>query len=611
VPPAGTRRRRLTLLAGVPAALVALYWGLGTLLAPALVQRAIERHDARTPGVEMQVEHVRVRPFRLRVELTGLHVRATDGSAALIAPRTELDWRPAARPWRRPRLTRLEVDAPHAIVELPPCCRHSELQRLAPALEAAFTRLAPWRPGILVASDGRLELIGGDDLIRRPRTLSDIQVRFHGLAADAGARYAVEFAEEAGWRLALDGLLAPEAGELRGRMRATRDFGPSDAESPPEVATGTFTASLGPGTATWTLRTRLELADAQTLGGPESLAAHLQYAPGTAALELEGLPASALTAFAARAFGRGLASGQVALTIEQRQVNGQYHGSVQVRARELSLAPGGTALPLELALALLEDADGRVALRAPLAVDAEDALGAALAQALRDELERLAAEPFATLGAAVGDSGERLERLEFVAGSADADAALEAALDRFAEALAARPRLAVVLPAAFHPVHDRHALAARQVELHVALATAEAAFRARPAALDFASARVREVLEEFAGERFGPDWLASVRARFEGEEETAYGRALFELLAASEPIADAALQRLAHFRGRALSQGLVTRGIAPARIAVGEATGDAEAGPERVVLRAELAPAAASGPPAVTMGAANRTRNGS
>jgi hypothetical protein len=211
----------------------------------------------------------------------------------------------------------------------------------------------------------------------------------------------------------------------------------------------------------------------------------------------------------------------------------------------------------------------------------------------------------------VGDSGERLERLEFAAGSADADAALEAALDRFAEALAARPRLAVVLPAAFHPVHDRHALAARQVELHVALATAEAAFRARPAALDFASARVREVLEEFAGERFGPDWLASVRASFEGEEETAYGRALFELLAASEPIADAALQRLAHFRGRALSQGLVTRGIAPVRIAVGEVAGDAEDGPERIVLRAELAPAAASVPPAVTMGAANRTRNGS
>lgn len=591
-PPARWRRPpRAALLAGVAAAVVALYWVLGTLVAPVMIQRAIERHDARTPGVDIEVGAVHVRPFRLRVVLDEVRVRAPAGPGAFVARRAELDWRLTALLRREPRLVRLAIDAPHARFELPACCSHGDLQQIVPGLQGLFARLAPLHLGDLEVNDARLDLDGGEGLPGRHWRLEGIHVRAHDIAPGTDARYTIGIDDAAGMRLALEGLLAREARELRGRLvAAAHDVGRFDANPPRAPAHGTFTASLAAEAPALRVEAQLQLGEAPP-GESQQLVARLEYAPEHSTLRLENVPASALSARTAEALGRGLATGRIDLAITQRRVSGRFDGAVDIAADGLSLAAGANAWSLELALALLVDAHGRLALHAPLAVDAGEDLGAAIAAALQDEVARLSAEPFAVLGAVVGRPGQALQYLEFSPGSAEPTAALEAALDVFAAALEARPGLAVVIPAGFNPAHDRDALAARQVELHVSLATAEAAFRAQPEPLDFGSARVQDVLEEFAGERLAAARIASFRSRFE-EEGAAYYGALFDALVATEPIADAALARLARFRARAVSNGLAARGIAPERIDIGEVSGSAAAAPDGIVLRAELVPTA-------------------
>jgi hypothetical protein len=570
--------RRGSLAGALLAAALGLYWALGTLLGPGLIERAIERQDARLPGVEIRAGGVRVRPFRLRVELYEPSLRAPAGPGALVAHRAALEWHPTVLLGRAPRLSRLAIHAPHARLELRACCRHEDLQQVGPALQALFARLAPLRVDYLEVNDGRLELVGEAALAGRPWRLAGIRIRVHGLDPRADARYAIDIDDAAGGRLALDGLLALEARELHGRFAAP-------------AAQGTFTAVLAAEDAALRLGAQWQPGEALPAGDSAPRIVRLEYAREAASLQLEGVPASSYSDFATQALGRGLAAGRLDLAIEQRRMNGRFEGSLQVTGDGLSLAPGPEALPVELALALLMDSQGSFMLRAPLAVDAGDDLGPAIALALQAEITRLDADPFAALGAVLGRPGAALQNLVFSPGSAAPTESLEAALGLFAEALEARPGLAVVVPAAFHPEHDRDALAARQVELHVTLATAEAAFRAQPAPLDFGSARVQDVLDEFAGERLAVGQIAALRSRFEEEENAAYYRALFDALAAIEPIADAALARLARFRGHAVRDGLAARGIAAERLVAGEIAGTAMAGLDSVVLRAELIPA--------------------
>jgi outer membrane protein OmpA-like peptidoglycan-associated protein len=308
--------------------------------------------------------------------------------------------------------------------------------------------------------------------------------------------------------------------------------------------------------------------------------ASIAASPQRLSVKLQAVPAARLSAYAASLFERGLEAGHVDFGLDYARAGERIEGTLRLGADSLVLAAGGSdsapASALSMAAALLEDSNGAIRLTVPFAAGAAADVYASVTAALRNRIDTLAASPFDVLGLVAGRSGPSLRHLGFQPGIAALSESASDALAALAEVLRSRPRLNVGIHGNFDPSLDRDALAAQQVELHVLLATAGPAFRARPERVDFASPRARDILDEFAGERLAPGRLAALASRFSAAsgpeaspgQRDAYYRALFEALAAEEPIEPASLQRLARFRAQSVLDALAAQGLAPERMAL-------------------------------------------
>jgi len=316
----------------------------------------------------------------------------------------------------------------------------------------------------------------------------------------------------------------------------------------------------------------------------------------TFAIELTDIPAALLSPYTEQQLGRALDDGRADVALNYARGAEGVDGNLSVIARDLSLSVVAPELgsaddrSLDLAAALLEDAQGVIQIDVEFTAGAgsvEDAAG----NALEGQLVALAATPFAELGGIVDRDADELRAVSFEAGTAALDANSLDTIDALAVALRERPRLGMQVPPGFDPVIDRDALARQQIELHVLLATAGVAGGARPQSLDFASPRARGVLSEFANERLTPGQADSIAMRFECGAEVAcpggYYVALFDALVASEPISEAALDRLGRFRAQSITAALEERGIEPERV---ELITDAAVagGPSPVVVPIEV-----------------------
>jgi hypothetical protein len=194
---------------------------------------------------------------------------------------------------------------------------------------------------------------------------------------------------------------------------------------------------------------------------------------------------------------------------------------------------------------------------------------------VRERVLAVGTAPFEALAALGGEDAAGMSAIEFVPGMAEPTPRGIDAMAGLAAALSLRPRVGVRVEAREGAELDRTALARSQVMLHVTLATARAERVGAAAAIDFASPRVQEVLDEFGRERLmtealegiGTSWPFDAAAPPSAPERVAYYRALFGALVAREPIADAALRRLADFRVRVAERHLRDRGVVAERIA--------------------------------------------
>ena len=309
----------------------------------------------------------------------------------------------------------------------------------------------------------------------------------------------------------------------------------------------------------------------------------------------DDVPAAALDAYARLALGAAARAG----TVDARLVLDESSGRIDVAAHHLEL--GADAPPaIAMALALLEDPSGVVALEGPLVRRLDESTPAAVAAGLRAQLEDIAADPHVALGALVDRTGTALQAIEFAPGAASLSALGSESIAALGAALALRPKIGVAVAGRYDPAVDRRALAARQVELHVLLATAGPSGvsgrgeRANAGQIDFAAPLAQDVLAEFARERLSAETVATLRSLFnldagapaDAPARVAYYRALFDALVAAESIADAALVRLGRYRARTIADALAAQGIAAQRITVMDTTMpvDGGAAPVRVPI---------------------------
>ena len=177
------------------------------------------------------------------------------------------------------------------------------------------------------------------------------------------------------------------------------------------------------------------------------------------------LPAPAFNGYTSRYLGYDLTGGSISLDIDAKLRDGTIASETVAVLERLALgkkvtSPDATDVPVELALALLRDAKGKVVVDVPVSGRFEDpdfSYGRDFSRALANLWTKVEGSPFAFL--ATGGRGEavasHLQTYAFAAGEAELSPETIEHLDQLAKLLADRPLLRFKLSAGYDRQEDR------------------------------------------------------------------------------------------------------------------------------------------------------------
>ncbi|MCG2584322.1 DUF748 domain-containing protein [Massilia sp. TS11] len=318
-----------------------------------------------------------------------------------------------------------------------------------------------------------------------------------------------------------------------------------------------------------------------------------------------------LTPYSATFAGRKIDSGKLSLDLEYRIKQRQLEGDNKIVMDRLVLgsrvdSASAKDLPLDLAIALLEDADGRIDLGLPVSGSLDDpefSYGSLVWKAIRNVVGKLVTAPFRALGALFG-AHETFEKIAFEPGAAALTPPEREKLLRLVGMLDKRPGLVLTMHGVYAEA-DRAALRDSRLRRAIALkAGLSLAGDEDPGPLSTQTPAIQVAIEALYAERFGAAELATLKAayrqanpgktdegvagkmmsrlaglftktpQFSAAELASWQGADFharlaERLLAREDVDDAALRALAEERARQLRAALEAAGAAAARVLVG------------------------------------------
>jgi hypothetical protein len=216
--------------------------------------------------------------------------------------------------------------------------------------------------------------------------------------------------------------------------------------------------------------------------------------------------------YAMKFAGYQIADGKISLDLQYKVRHNTLEGSNQIVLDNLTLgersdSPDALKLPLELALAILKDQDGRIELGVPVSGQLDDpqfSYGGLVWKALGNVLSKIVSAPFRALGTLFGVGGAQLEAIEFDPGSAVLSPPEQEKLRQVAQILARRPQLKLSVPAHYSEQADGAELRARALTRDVASRAGLQLVAAEPIGPEQLRQRgVRAALRALFTERFG------------------------------------------------------------------------------------------------------------
>lgn len=337
---------------------------------------------------------------------------------------------------------------------------------------------------------------------------------------------------------------------------------------------------------------------------------------GDVSVAFRNVDMPSLSPYSATFAGREITSGKLNLDVRYQIDDGRLRNDNRIVLERFALgkrieSPKSVSLPLDLAVALLTDGDGKIEVSVPVEGDLGNPrfdYGKVIWEAFVGVITRTVTAPFRALGRLFDGNGEDMGGVLFEPGSADIGPPELEKLNKVIVAVAQRPQLSLEVHGGVDPELDGRALKSLQVRRAVA---AKLGFRwspeEEPGPVPFDSAASQSALEDLAGERGGPNAVEQVQAAFEKKEgrkaerigrvsalvgrpspDPAFYRALFEHVVDTAPLSAQDLEALAGRRAQAVAGALVRRGaLDPGRVRVGDtASGDVRDG--RIVTRLDL-----------------------
>ena len=333
------------------------------------------------------------------------------------------------------------------------------------------------------------------------------------------------------------------------------------------------------------------------------------------------VPMSTLTPYSATFAGRRIVAGTMNLDLQYKIDRSALVGENKVVLQKLQLgerveSAGAMRLPLDLAIAILSDSEGRIDIALPVRgnVDSpEFSYGHLIWQALVTVITKVVTSPFRALAGLFGGEGEaeRLQTVAFEPGSDVVRPPEREKLQRVADMLGKKTRLTLTVHGGYEAKVDGEALRSLRVRRELAQrlgVTVKPGEDPGPVAID--QAKTQRALEALLTERAGPKAIEEFEAGYEkstgkkaqrvnpvlafvgrGSEDRGFYEALFRRLVETAPLADAEMTALGQRRGEATARVLKERsGAAATRVQVGgpEAVDRAErtAVPSRLELGA-------------------------
>jgi len=330
------------------------------------------------------------------------------------------------------------------------------------------------------------------------------------------------------------------------------------------------------------------------------------------------VPMNTLSPFSATFVGRRIRAGALNLDLEYKIDRGALLGDNKVVLHQLQLgerveSPGAMRLPLDLAIAILSDSEGRIDIDLPVRGNVnspEFSYGHIIWQALANVITKIATSPFRALaGLLGGHDAEGLQTIAFEAGNDTVLPPEREKLKRVAEVLGKRPKLKLTVHGGYETKADGEALRSLHVRqnlarrLGVELKPGE---DPGPVALD--QAKTQRALEAMLSERAGAKAVEDFQASYEktsgkkveranpllsivgrGSPDRDFYQALFGRLVEIAPLPDSEVTALGQRRGEAATRVLKeSAGSVAERVEVGDTKAADSAEGNSVPTRLEL-----------------------
>lgn len=313
-------------------------------------------------------------------------------------------------------------------------------------------------------------------------------------------------------------------------------------------------------------------------------------------VRFENVEMQPLSPYTATFAGRKVATGELSLDLEYQVKDSQLVGNNNVMLQNFTLgepvdSPDALDLPLDLAVALLTDSQGRINLAVPVRGDVSNpafSYGKVIGKAIAGMLGKIVTAPFHALGRLLGSNiDKKLDTVTFESGSAELQPPQIETLQQVADLVQKRPQLGLTVSGRYDPQLDSLALRTERVRRELAAALnikLDADEAAPPAAVD--QAKTQRELERLLETRAGDKATDRFQAEFEktaghaadpvnpalallgkASPDADYYQAMFERLVQLQPLEDSELTALALQRADNIIQTLTTRaGLADSRI---------------------------------------------
>ena len=329
-----------------------------------------------------------------------------------------------------------------------------------------------------------------------------------------------------------------------------------------------------------------------------------------------------LTPYSAKFAGYRIASGKLSLDLRYLIKQSELKGRNQIILDKLTLGekvdnPDAPNIPLDLALALLKDADDRIDIGLPVSGNLDDpqfSYGHLIWKALLNLFTKIITAPFKALGAILGVEKENLGTIEFELGKAVLSPPEQEKVKALSEALAKRPQLTLKIEGRYDPAGDGAAMKSSAVGREIAKRIGRQVAPGEDAEpLDMSDPLVQKTIEDLVRERISPEALSGAKGEaLKRAEETearktaekkAKGEApalsadlsgelypsLLRKVVEAHPLTQGDLQDLSRERAEAIKQELVAKGkVGEGRLIVLEPSAAEEKSRETVASKLTL-----------------------